>query len=47
MKTKWGSVYDGKQVPIEPGRWYASRPCSRPIPSPEKADGEQALLGRR
>jgi hypothetical protein len=43
MKTKWGSVYDGKQVPIEPGRWYCVEAMLKANSSPEKADGEQAF----
>jgi hypothetical protein len=43
MKTKWGSVFNGKQVPIEPGRWYCVEAMLKANSSPEKADGEQAF----
>jgi hypothetical protein len=43
MKTKWGSVYDGKQEPIQPGRWYCVEAMLKANSSPEKADGEQAF----
>jgi len=43
MKTKWGSVYNGKQEPIEPGRWYCVEVLLKANSSPEKADGEQAF----
>ncbi|MHC4176755.1 MAG: hypothetical protein ACYSWU_04570, partial [Planctomycetota bacterium] len=43
MKTKWGSVYNGKQVPIQPGRWYCVEAMLKANSSPEKHDGEQAF----
>jgi len=43
MKTKWGSVYNGKQEPIQPGRWYCVEAMLKANSSPEKADGEQAF----
>jgi hypothetical protein len=43
MKTKWGSVYDGKQEPIQPGRWYCVEAMLKANSSPDKADGEQAF----
>jgi hypothetical protein len=43
MKTKWGSVYNGKQEPIVPGRWYCVEATLKANSSPDKADGEQAF----
>jgi len=43
MQTKWGSVYNGKQVPIEPGRWYCVEAMLQANSSPEKSDGVQAF----
>jgi hypothetical protein len=43
MKTKWGSVYNGKQEPIQPGRWYCVEAMLKANSSPDKADGEQAF----
>jgi len=43
MKTKWGSVFNGKQEPIEPGRWYCVEAMLQANSSPEKADGVQAF----
>lgn len=43
MKTKWGSVFHGKQEPIQPGRWYCVEAMLKANSSPEKADGEQAF----
>ena len=43
MKSKWGSVFNGKQTPIEPGRWYCVEAMLKANSSPEKADGEQAF----
>ena len=43
MKTKWGSVYNGKQEPIVPGRWYCVEVMLKANSSPEKSDGEQAF----
>ncbi|MBN1444151.1 MAG: hypothetical protein JXA90_15680, partial [Planctomycetes bacterium] len=43
MKTKWGSVYNGKQTPIEPGRWYCIEVLLEANSSPEAADGVQAF----
>jgi hypothetical protein len=43
MKTRWGSVYDGKQAPIQPGRWYCVEAMLKANSSPDKADGEQAF----
>jgi hypothetical protein len=43
MKTKWGSVYNGKQEPIQPGRWYCVEAMLKANSQPDKADGEQAF----
>ncbi len=43
MKTKWGSVYNGKQEPIQPGRWYCVEALLKANSSPEKSDGVQAF----
>jgi len=43
MKTTWGSVYEGKAEPIEPGRWYCVEAMLQANSSPEKADGVQAF----
>ena len=43
MKTKWGSVFNGKQKPIVPGRWYCVEVMLKANSSPENADGEQAF----
>jgi len=43
MKTKWGSVYNGKQDPIVPGRWYCVEAMLKANSSPQKDDGEQAF----
>jgi len=43
MKTKWGSVFDGKQEPIVPGRWYCVEVMLKANSSPDRADGEQAF----
>ncbi len=43
METKWGSVFNGKQEPIVPGRWYCVEAMLKANSSPEKADGEQAF----
>lgn len=43
MKTKWGSVYNGKQEPIQPGRWYCVEAMLKANSRPDKADGEQAF----
>ncbi|HUV67012.1 MAG TPA: hypothetical protein VMW24_24205 [Sedimentisphaerales bacterium] len=43
MKTKWGSVFDGKQEPIVPGRWYCVEVMLKANSSPDKADGEQTF----
>jgi len=43
MKSKWGSVFDGKQVPIEPGRWYCVEVMLKANSAPDKADGVQAF----
>ena len=43
MKSKWGSVYDGKQTPIEPGRWYCVEAMLQANSAPDKADGVQAF----
>ncbi len=43
MKTKWGTVYNGKQEPIQPGRWYCVEVMLKANSHPEKADGEQAF----
>jgi len=43
MKTKWGTVFYGKQEPIVPGRWYCVEAMLKANSIPEKADGEQAF----
>ncbi len=43
MKTRWGSVYNGKQEPIQPGRWYCVEAMLKANSQPSKADGEQAF----
>jgi hypothetical protein len=43
MKTKWGSVFNGKQEPIRPGRWYCVEVMLKANSSPEKDDGVQAF----
>ncbi len=43
MKTKWGTVFTGKEEPIEPGRWYCVEVMLRANSAPEKADGIQAF----
>jgi len=43
MKTKWGTVFNGKQEPILPGRWYCVEVMLKANSSPDKADGEQAF----
>ncbi len=43
MKTKWGSVFNGKQEPIVPGRWYCVEVLLKANSDPEKADGVQAF----
>ena len=43
MKSKWGSVFNGKQTPIERGRWYCVEAMVKANSSPEKSDGEQAF----
>ncbi|NQU24656.1 MAG: hypothetical protein HQ567_25520 [Candidatus Nealsonbacteria bacterium] len=43
MKTKWGSVFNGKQEPIVPGRWYCVEAMLKANSAPDKADGEQAF----
>ncbi len=43
MKTKWGTVFNGKQEQIQPGRWYCVEVMLKANSSPEKADGEQAF----
>lgn len=43
MKTKWGSVFTGKEEPIEPGRWYCVEVMLRANSTPEKVDGVQAF----
>jgi len=43
MKSKWGSVYNGKQELIVPGRWYCVEAMLKANSSPDKADGEQAF----
>lgn len=43
MKTKWGTVFDGKQEPIQPGQWYCVEVMLKANSSPDKADGEQAF----
>ncbi len=43
MKSKWGSVFNGKQEPIVPGRWYCVEAMLKANSNPEKADGEQAF----
>ena len=43
MKTKWGTVFNGKQDQIEPGRWYCVEVMLKANSKPDKADGEQAF----
>jgi len=43
MKTKWGSVFIGKEEQIEPGRWYCVEVMLKSNSSPDKADGEQVF----
>lgn len=43
MKTKWGSVFFGKEEQIQPGRWYCVEVMLKANSSPDKADGEQAF----
>lgn len=43
MKTTWGSVFNGKQEPIQPGRWYCVEAMLKANSSPDKSDGEQAF----
>ena len=43
MQTRWGSVYNGKQEPIEPGRWYCVEVMLKANSAPDKADGVQAF----
>lgn len=43
MKTTWGSVYNGRQEPIEPGRWYCVEVMLKSNSAPDKSDGEQAF----
>gem|GEM_PF-663995 len=43
MKTKWGSVFNGKQEPIVPGRWYCVEAMLKANSAPDKSDGEQAF----
>jgi hypothetical protein len=43
MKTKWGSVFFGKEEPIEPGRWYCVEVLLKANSHPEKSDGVQAF----
>jgi acetyl esterase/lipase len=43
MKTKWGSVYIGKEEQIQPGRWYCVEVMLKSNSSPDKADGEQVF----
>lgn len=43
MKTKWGSVFNGKQEPIQPGRWYCVEALLKANSSPRKSDGVQAF----
>jgi len=43
MKTKWGTVFVGKEEPIQPGRWYCVEAMLKANSAPDKADGEQAF----
>ncbi|MBN1123427.1 MAG: hypothetical protein JXA82_00370 [Sedimentisphaerales bacterium] len=43
MKTKWGTVYMGKETPIEPGRWYCVEVMLKANSTPDTHDGEQAF----
>jgi len=43
MKTKWGSVFNGRQEQIQPGRWYCVEAMLKANSRPDKADGEQAF----
>jgi len=43
MKTRWGSVFNGKQEQIQPGRWYCVEVMLKANSNPDKADGEQSF----
>ena len=43
MKTKWGSVYVGKEEQIRPGLWYCIEVMVKANSSPEESNGIQAL----
>ncbi|MBN1816808.1 MAG: hypothetical protein JW828_05580 [Sedimentisphaerales bacterium] len=43
MKTKWGTVYIGKETPIEPSRWYCVEVMLKANSTPQAHDGEQAF----
>lgn len=43
MKTKWGSVFNGRQELIQPGRWYCVEVMLKANSAPEKSDGVQAF----
>jgi len=43
MKTKWGTVFHGKQKRIEPGRWYCVEVLLKANSDGEKSDGVQAF----
>jgi len=43
MKSKWGSVFNGKQELIEPGRWYCVEVLLKANSRADKADGEQTF----
>jgi len=43
MKTKWGSVFFGKEELIRPGRWYCVEVMLKANSSPDKSDGVQAF----
>lgn len=43
MKTKWGSVFNGKQTQIQHGRWYCVEAKLKANTAPDKSDGEQAF----
>ncbi|MEE8451621.1 MAG: hypothetical protein V3R99_06885 [Thermoguttaceae bacterium] len=43
MQTKWGSVFNGRQDPIEPGRWYCVEALLKANSKPNANDGVEAF----
>ena len=43
MTTTWGTVFNGKQEQIQPGRWYCVEAMLKANSGPDKSDGEQAF----